>query len=147
MKQSKGFLLTAITLSALFFLAVISGGCGGSSGGDVSTTPRTQQTPQTPQTSSSRCVLIGDISTPRYASSDLTPYVRQSITETASFADTEALFYTLESLTSRDFLFLGNIADSSLDVNNIGQDLVFLGGLAACIPARSCNRVRLPRFG
>lgn len=128
MKQSKGFLLTAITLSALFFLAVISGGCGGSSGGDVSTTPRTQQTPQT---SSSRCVLIGDISTPRYASSDLTPYVRQRITETASFADTEALFYTLESLTSRDFLFLGNIADPSLDVNNIGQDLVFLGGLAA----------------
>ena len=90
----------------------------------------TDITPQTPQTSS-RCVLIGDITTPRYDSSDLTPYVRQRIIETASFADPEALFYTLESLTSRDFLFLGNIADPSLDVNNIGQDLVFLGGLAA----------------
>ncbi len=90
----------------------------------------TDITQQTPQASSSRCVLVGDITTPRYASSDLTPYVRERITETASFAEPEALFYTLESLTSRDFLFLGNIADSSFDVNNIGQGLAFLGGLA-----------------
>ena len=90
----------------------------------------TPQTQQTPQTSSSHCVLVGDITTPRYASSDLTPYVRERITETASFADPEALFYTLDGLTSRDFLFLGNIADPSLDVNNIGQGLAFLGGLA-----------------
>lgn len=90
----------------------------------------TPQTQQTPQTSSSRCVLVGDITTPRYDNSDLTPYVRERITETASFADPEALFYTLDGLTSRDFLFLGNIADPSLDVNNIGQGLAFLGGLA-----------------
>ncbi|MBR0150755.1 MAG: hypothetical protein IJP89_05275 [Synergistaceae bacterium] len=122
MKHSKGLLTALITLSALLFLAVISGGCGGSSSGT---------NPQNPQASSSRCVLIGDITASRFASSDLTPYVRQRITETASFADPEALFYTLESLTSKDFLFLGNIADSSLDTSNPGQAIAFLGGVAA----------------
>lgn len=61
----------------------------------------------------SRNVLIGDLSQARFDGSDLTPYVSKRITETVSISDPHAILEKLSSLTSGDFLFLGNAAEIS----------------------------------
>ena len=105
----------SLLMIACAVFAVISlGGCGGGSnnfaydGGSD---------PDTPTISSPRYVLAGDLTDSRLSKSDLTPYLREKITETLDLTDIDGAISVIESLTSRDVLFFGD-ADKNIPADD-----------------------------
>lgn len=98
------FTLLFSLLSFVLF-AFFSGGCGGSSSNVVDE-----------GASGARYVLAGSLTTARFDGSDLTPYLRTRIKESADFSDFNNLIETFDSLKSGDIIFFGN-ADEDIPEN------------------------------
>ena len=105
----------SLLMIACAVFAVISlGGCGGGSNNFVYDGG---SDPDTPTISSPRYVLVGDLTDSRLSKSDLTPYLREKITETLDLTDIDGAISVIESLTSRDVLFFGD-ADKNIPADD-----------------------------
>ena len=120
--MKRNFVRAILVFAAVIFAAVISGGCGGSSGGIVTIPDNpTEPTPQT----SARYVLAGSLTEARFDGSDLTPYIREKITESITMSDIDGAINVIDSLTSGDFLFFGN-ADDNMPKDTTYADVLAL---------------------